>query len=89
MNVDLKLADVTQGFVDLFETNKAILCNSGNAHADRTRLEAIKSLAKLKIPGRKSEAYKYTSIGDLLNREHNHVFSPKKIEQLKRQAQIL
>ncbi|MCF8380360.1 MAG: Fe-S cluster assembly protein SufD [Bacteroidales bacterium] len=80
MNIEYKLADVTESFVSLFEANRNILLAENNEHLNSIRREAVTSLAKLKIPGKKSENYKYTAIGDLLFEEMNHVFSPKKIE---------
>ncbi|MCK4923149.1 MAG: Fe-S cluster assembly protein SufD [Bacteroidales bacterium] len=80
MDIEFKLADVTENFVSLFEANKNILLAEDNKHLNKIREEAIKSLAKLKIPGKKSEDYKYTPIGDLLFEEIEHVFSPKEIE---------
>jgi len=80
MNVEYKLADVTERFVSLFEANKSILLGENNEHLNNIRKEAIASLTKLKIPGKKSEDYKYTNIGHFLFEEMDHVFTPKIIE---------
>lgn len=80
MIMDLKMADVTQSFLGLYQANREFLHSNGNEYVNKAREEAIESLARLKIPGKKAEAYKYTNISDLLFKEHNHVFEPKKIE---------
>ncbi len=80
MNTDFKLADVTESFVSLFESNKNILLNGSNEHIKNIRKEAIESLASLRIPGKKSEDYRYTAIGEHLFKELNHVISPKHID---------
>ncbi len=80
MTIDLKLADVTQSFVSLFEANRKLLHTKGDEYTNTIRDQAIEAVAHLKLPGRKTEAYKYTNIGELLFKEHNHVFEPKNIE---------
>ncbi len=80
MNIDYKLADVNEIFVDLYRENRNLIFSSTPAFVNEIRDKALESFSKLKLPGRKSEEYKYLNIEKLLNKDISHALQPKKIE---------
>lgn len=80
MNIDYKLADATEIFLELYRRNRDLLHNSSPGFISDIREEAISSLEKLKIPGSKSEDYKYLRLDKLLEQNLDHVFAPRKID---------
>jgi len=80
MNIDLKIADTTSIFTNLFETHKKEIFASSPDFINELRVEAIRAFNKLKFPDKKDERYRYTHLEEHFNKDFIHVFRPKGIE---------
>ena len=79
MNVDLKVADLTSTYIDLFNRNRDKIFAWSPDFMNEIRLEALESFRLLGFPKKKSEDYKYTSVEELFNKDIDYLSSPDKI----------
>ena len=80
MDIDLKVANIKDEFVDLFERNKEQICAYSPDFVNSYREPAIESFRKIGLPDKKNEDYKYTDLKKLFTDQVNHSFAPKRIE---------
>ncbi len=80
MNIDYKLADVNEIFLDLYKDNRDILFSSSPDFVNSLRDKALDVFSRLRLPGKKSEDYKYVNIEKLLNKDIRHALKPKSID---------
>lgn len=80
MEVDYKLADVNEILADLYRNNRELIFSSSPDFVNDIRDKALESFKRLRLPGKKSEDYKYIDIEKLLNRDIKHGLNPKSIE---------
>jgi Fe-S cluster assembly protein SufD len=80
MDIDYKLADVNEILTDLYRDNKELIFSSTPDFVNEIRDKALDAFRRLRLPGKKSEDYKYINIEKLLNRDIKHGLKPKSIE---------
>lgn len=80
MNIDYKLADANEILTDLYRDNRERLFSSSPGFVNELRDKALKAFAKTRLPGTRSEEYKYMNIEKLLNKDIRHALHPKSIE---------
>lgn len=80
MDVDYKLANVNEILLDLYRDNREKIFSSSPDFVNKIRDEAFEVFSKLKLPGKKSEEYKYVNIEKLLDKDIKHALEPKDIE---------
>ena len=80
MEIDYKLADVNEILLDLFRDNREKIFSSSPDFVNEIRSEALEEFSRIKLPGKKSEAYKYMNIEKLLNKDVRHALEPKTVE---------
>ena len=80
MDVDYKLANVNETLLDLYRDNREKIFSSSPEFVNKMRDEAFESFSKLKLPGKKSEEYKYVNIEKLFDKDIKHALEPKDIE---------
>ena len=80
MNVDLKIANPSTIFTNLFMEHQSEIFASSPDFINNIRMEALESFKKLKLPKKNDENYKYTSLEESFNKDFIHSFHPKGIE---------
>ncbi len=80
MEIDYKLADVNEILLDLYKDNREKIFSSSPDFVNEIRGEALEEFSRIKLPGKKSEAYKYMNIEKLLNKDVRHALEPKTVE---------
>jgi Fe-S cluster assembly protein SufD len=67
---------VTERYTDLYSRNIAKIREQSTPYINSFREEAIKKFAKLGVPGRKNEAYRYTNLDLFFRHEFKSYFMP-------------
>ena len=80
MNIDYKLADANEILTELYRDNRHKLFSSSPDYVNELRDKALESFKKTRLPGARSEDYKYINIEKLLNKDLHHAIDPKSIE---------
>lgn len=80
MDIDYKLADVNEILAGIYQDNRNVIFSSGPDFVNKIRDKALKAFRKTRLPGRKSEDYKYLNIEKLLDKDIKHGLKPKSIE---------
>ncbi len=80
MDIDLKIANIKDEFLDLYERNKDQIYAYSPEFVNSFRDQAIESFRRLGVPDKRNEDYKYTDIKSLFKEQLNHAFAPKRIE---------
>ncbi len=80
MEIDYKLADVNEILLDLYKDNREKIFSSSPDFVNEIRNEALQEFSRIKLPGKKSEAYKYMNIEKLLNKNVRYALEPKTVE---------
>ncbi len=80
MNVDLKVADLTGTYIDLFNRNREKIFEWSPEFINEIRLNALESFQRLGFPKKKAEDYKYTHIEGLFNKESDLLTTPEKVD---------
>jgi Fe-S cluster assembly protein SufD len=80
MDIDYKLADINQILLELYRNNKEKLKASSPEFVNEIREKAFERFSELKLPGKKSEEYKYLNVEKLLNKDIKYSLDPKEIE---------
>jgi Fe-S cluster assembly protein SufD len=78
MDLNLKIATITDQYSRLYEANRETIFAGSSSFVNEKREKAIKVFQQLSFPGRKSEDYKYTNLEKLFEKDLKHVFNPKK-----------
>ncbi len=80
MNVDLKVADLADTYIDLFNRNRDEIFAWSPDFINEIRMDALESFRRLGFPKRKAEDYKYTRIEELFNKEIDHLTAPGRVD---------
>lgn len=80
MNIEYKLADANEILAELYRDNRGKLFSSSPDFVNKLRDKALESFKMNRLPGVKSEEYKYLNIEKLLNKDIRHAIEPKNIE---------
>jgi Fe-S cluster assembly protein SufD len=80
MDLNLKIANITDQYSRLYEANKETIFSGSSTFVNKKREKAIKAFQQLSFPGKKSEDYKYTNLEKLFEKDLKHVFNPEKID---------
>ena len=80
MNVDFKIADIKETFLNLYDENREAIFSYSSGFVNDLRADAIESFKKLGFPNKKAEDYKYTNVKEVFEKDYIFSFHPQKIE---------